>query len=141
MADNKRGVTELLDETIGAIASHRHATNLSRAEQIQQIDRAWDELCRAARELRPRVANNDKVRYFTVARDGLSIAVSFRGSHSETRGRLLEMSRHHPDGMYGDTQAIWVRESGREEKRIYESKDAIKSLVNFCAHNLADSAG
>ncbi|MEN8719217.1 MAG: hypothetical protein ABF296_02995 [Oceanococcaceae bacterium] len=141
MADNKRGVTELLDETIGAIASHRHATNLSRAEQIQQIDRAWDELCRAARELRPRVANNDKVRYFTVARDGLSIAVSFRGSHREAKGQLLEMSRHHPDGMYRETEAIWVRETGRADQRLVESKDAVKFLVNFCAHNLADSAG
>ncbi len=135
---DKRNVTDLLDDTIGAIQSHRTATSESRKELKQRVDAAWESVLDAARQLRIKINGNARLRYFTIARDDKSVTVSFQGRQSNARGDLLELSRYHPDGQYAETEAIWVRESGRPDQRLHSGEEAVKLLVRFCARNLAD---
>lgn len=135
---DKRKVTDLLEDTIGAIQSHRSATSESRKELQKRVDEAWASVIEASRELRGKLSGNEKLRYFTIARDEKSVIVSFQGRQTNARGDLLELSRYHPDGQFADTEAIWVRESNRTDQRLHSGDEAVKLLVRFCARNLAD---
>jgi len=135
---DKPNVTDLLDDTIGAIQSHRTATSQSRKELRARVDEAWATVLEAGRQLRSKLNGNERLRYFTIARDEQSIVVSFQGRGSNARGDLLELSRQHPDGQFTETEAIWVRETGRNDQRYTCGDDTVKLLVRFCARNLAD---
>lgn len=135
---NKRSAADLLSDTIGAIQSHRKATNELQQARLEDVEVAWEAVLKASRELREQISSNARVRYFTIARDNNSISVSFRSTNATARGELLEMHRHHPEGRYPDTHAIWVRESERDERRLTNGEEAVTLLVRFCARNLAD---
>lgn len=135
---DKRNVTDLLDDTIGAIQSHRSATSESRKILKQRVDAAWESVIEASRQLRGKLSGNPRLRYFTVSRDGNSVMISFQGRQSNARGDLLELSRHHPEGQFTETEAIWVRESNHDDQRLNSGDEAVKLMVRFCARNLAD---
>lgn len=137
MAD-KRNAADLLSDTIGAIQSHRKATSEIRQARLEDIEAAWTAVLNASRELRGKISADPRVRYFTIARDNGSVSVSFRAPDAGARGDLIEMHRHHPEGRYPDTHAIWVRESDREERRLTNGEEAVTLLVRFCARNLAE---
>lgn len=132
-----RNILDQLDASIRAIETHRGAQQEKVEATRQQIDACWEAVLTAAAELRPRVTGHAHLRYFTIARDRLSITVSFHASGKGGRGELLLMSREHPEGKYPATQAVWVREASAEDRRITDLDEAVECLVRFCARNLA----
>lgn len=134
--NEKPNALDMLDDTIEAIQMHRDSTGQNKAEINSRLNAAWAGVIKAAEELRPRLTADPRLRYLTIRRDGLALTVSFSGKTPASRGDLLEMSRHHPEGQFQETQAIWVRETDKDERRVTDPDDAVKTLVRFCARNL-----
>lgn len=134
--NDKPNALDLLDASIDAIQTHRDSTDHTHEDIVAQVDAAWEGVVKAAEELRPRLTADPRLRYLTIRRDGLALSVSFNGKTPTARSSRLEMSRQHFEGQYEETQAIWVRETDRDEKRLTDPDDAIKALVRFCARNL-----
>lgn len=134
-----KDILEQLDSTINAIEEHRDWRSRQRAEEDARLEAAWKELLDAAKQLRSKLKDNPKLRYFSISRDGLEVAISFR-SHAAS-SNLMTFYRHHPEGKFTTTQAIWCREPGRDERRFQAAADAIQHMVRHCAGNLAERNG
>ncbi len=133
--NSEKDVLSQLDETVNAIESHRDWRSKQRAEEEAKLDQAWKDVLKAATQLRGKLRENPKLRYFSIARDGSQVAVSFRlgggGSH------LLTLYRNHPEDKFPATTAIWCREEGKLDTRFHSSEDAVQALVQHCALNIS----
>ncbi len=137
----KRSILNQLEDTIQSIQTHRETAADAFNATRRQANAAWAAVLEAAKELRESITGHQRLRYFTIARDELSITVSFHAqAEGGGRGEVLVMARHHPDGKYPGTEAVWVREPGKDDKRIIVAEEAVRHIVNFCARNLARSS-
>ncbi|ORE89160.1 hypothetical protein ATO7_04755 [Oceanococcus atlanticus] len=132
---SEKDILQQLDSTINAIEEHRDWRSKQRAEEEAKLRAAWQQLLDAATQLRGKLKDNPKLRYFSIARDGSEIAISFRTNAASSN--LMSFYRDHPEGMYNTTLAIWCREPGRDDRRFQSADDAIQLMVRHCAGNLA----
>ncbi len=131
-----KDILKQLDSTINAIEEHHDWRSRQRAEEEARLRVAWQKLLDAATQLRSKLKDNPKLRYFSIARDGSEVAVSFRSYAASSN--LMTFYRDHPDGKFQTTLAIWCREPGQDDKRFMVGDDAIQHLVRHCAGNLAE---
>ena len=136
--DADQDVLSQLDETVNAINSHRDWRAQKRAEEEAQLNQAWQSVLDAAKTLRTKLKDSEKLRYFSISREQDQVAVSFRrgggGSH------LLTLYRHHPEDKFPTTVAIWAREEGLMDRRFQSGKEAVQCLVQHCAVNITSKS-
>ena len=133
---DKKDILDQLDASINAIETHREATQKQRQTEAQKVDQVWAAVVESAKKLRAKLVGNEKLRYFTISRDQTEITVSFRSTDPGGKGHMINYNRHHPQGKYPGTDAVWVNEPGRREERMVDEEAAVKRLVHFCASNL-----
>lgn len=136
MADED--VLKQLDSTINAIESQRDWREQQRIDEEARLNAAWEQVLEAAAKLRSRLQGNPKLRYFTIARDGSEVGVSF---HARSGGgsNMLSFHRRHPEGKFPTTNTIWCREQSVHDQRFDSAEAVIQKLVRHCAANLTGS--
>lgn len=137
--NKEKDVLDLLNDRISSIQSHRQTRQDQRTAQQIARTAAWEEFLSAAGKLRASLRSHPKLRYFSIARDGSQVAVSFREQGAESG--LVTFYYSHPDGKVEVLPAFWCREAGRIDEKYDNSSDVIDRLVRHCAQYVSSDDG
>jgi pSer/pThr/pTyr-binding forkhead associated (FHA) protein len=129
-------MANLLDRQMAGIQSQRSVNVQGQQAERERFELEWKEAIAAATELRKRVGEHPKVRYFVVSRDGREVSAKISdGSRLGYCNMIL--SRRHPEKDTEIDGRVWYAESGTTPESFSEPKEALAALVKRIAAKLA----
>jgi pSer/pThr/pTyr-binding forkhead associated (FHA) protein len=129
-------MANLLDRQMAGIQSQRSANVQGQQSERERFEQEWKDAIAAASELRKRVGEHPKVRYFVVSRDGREVSAKISDSSRLGYCNMI-LSRRHPEKDTEIDGRVWYAESGMTPESFSEPKEALAALVKRIAAKLA----
>lgn len=124
----------LLEQKISSIRSHRASQSSARDEKRMAFEAEWAEVLDELRQVRARLRDEERVRYFTIGREGEMVALKVQRKSSQTS---LLMTRGHPDRPVEGEMRVYVRDHVWPDKNFSSPRDALNELLSHIASLLA----
>jgi pSer/pThr/pTyr-binding forkhead associated (FHA) protein len=129
-------MASLLDRQMSGIQSQRKEYEEGQRSERERFEQEWREAMTAAGELRKRVADHPRMRYFVIARDGRQVSAKISDS-SKLGYCNLVLSRRHPENDAEIDGRVWYGESDIEPESYRSPTEALAELVRRIAAKLA----
>ncbi len=124
----------MLQQKISSIRSHRETMSSARDERQQAFEDEWMAVLDELRQLRSRLRDEERVRYFTIGREGDMVALKVQRKSGQTS---LLMTRGHPDRPVEGELRVYVRDHVWPDKNFNKPRDALNELLTHIASLLA----
>jgi pSer/pThr/pTyr-binding forkhead associated (FHA) protein len=126
----------LLDRHISGLRMYRNETEREKEDRRQKWEADWKQLVGQAREIQARYGRHPRVLEFALSKDERELVVKLRDSSARGYAYFC-LSRQHPEGLYPEQQAVWLRELGRGDESFSEPMRGFDELMSRLAPRLA----
>ncbi len=124
----------LLEQKISSIRSHRASRSSARDEKRLAFEAEWNDVLEELRQVRARLRDEERVRYFTIGRDGNMVALKVQRKSGQTS---LLMTRGHPDRPVEGELRVYVRDHVWPDKNFNSPREGLNELLSHLASLLA----
>lgn len=128
--------TALLDELVGSIRSHRDREQRERAELAERIHQEWDKWLLLAEQLKAKVGNDPRVKYFGIDRRANDVIIRIQRQPGGPQ-QLITVAIEHPDYRGHASRGIWLIRSGEQDRCLQTAQAVVGELIRELAFALA----
>lgn len=126
----------LLDRHIAGVRSHRSESKSVDAVRAERFEQEWQQVVGQARGIQARYGRHPLMLGFSVSKDEREILVKLKDNSARGYSYFC-LSRQHPEGLYPDMRAVWLREVGRPDDHFEEPMRGLDDLLARLASRMA----